>query len=127
MPATLRALLFAPRLRALRIAVFAILVVAVTWLALTPHPPHQLSTGWDKSNHLLAFATLMLSGRLSWQRRPSLLALALLAYGGLIELAQTQVPGRDGEWPDLLADALGLALGLLADKLLRHAMPLTDS
>jgi VanZ family protein len=127
MPATLHALLFAPRLRALRIAVFAALLLAVGWLALTPQPPRALSTGWDKSNHLIAFAVLMLVGRLSWPRRPWALGLALLAYGGLIELAQTQVPGRDGEWPDLLADAFGLALGLLADRLLRRARLLTES
>jgi VanZ family protein len=38
---------------------------------------------------------------------------ALLAYGGLIEVLQSFTPNRVGEWPDLLADSVGVALGLL--------------
>ncbi len=93
--------------------VFLVLLVIVGWLALTPQPPRELGTGWDKSNHLLAFSTLMICGRLGWSRHWLLLFAGLLAYGGAIELAQQQVPGRDGEWADLLADAIGLAIGQL--------------
>jgi len=32
------------------------------------------------------------------------------------------IPGRDGEWADLLADACGLGLGLLAFLLLRRLL-----
>jgi len=118
----LKTLFFGPRLRPLRIALFAALVIAVAWLALAPRPPVGISTGWDKTNHLLAFAALLCSGRLAWARRPALLALALLAYGGLIELLQLQIPGRDGEWADLLADACGMGLGLLVFLLLRRLL-----
>jgi VanZ family protein len=38
---------------------------------------------------------------------------ALLAYGGLIEILQSLTPYRSAEWADLLADGLGLAIGLL--------------
>ena len=34
------------------------LYALVTVLALLPRPPEALGTGWDKLNHLLAFATL---------------------------------------------------------------------
>ena len=45
---------------------------------------------------------------------------ALLAYGGLIEVMQAFTPSRVGEWPDLLADGVGIGLGLvLAAGLLR--------
>ena len=120
MYATLHQLMLGARLRPLRVGAFVILLMVISWLALSPHPPRDLSTGWDKSNHALAFAALMLAGRLCWLRRPWALWLALLAYGGLIELLQTQVPGRDGEWPDLLADAVGLSLGWALDALLRR-------
>jgi len=118
----LKTLCFGPRLRPLRISVFALLLIAVAWLALSPAPPVSINTGWDKANHLLAFAALLFSGRLAWAQRPALLGLALLAYGGLIELAQMQIPGRDGEWADLLADASGMGLGLLAFMLLRRLL-----
>ncbi len=99
---------------------FLVLLLTIGWLALTPQPPRELTTGWDKSNHLLAFASLMVSGRLAWPRHWLALFLGLLAYGGTVELLQLQVPGRDGEWADLLADSIGLALGhLLAPLALR--------
>ncbi|MDN3920773.1 VanZ family protein [Roseateles violae] len=119
--ATARQLVYGPAAQAPRRALFLLLIAVISWLALTPHPPRELSTGWDKSNHLLAFGALMLSSRLAWPRRRWTLLLALFAYGGLIEILQTFVPGRDGEWPDLLADSLGLALGLLLDALLRRS------
>ena len=37
--------------------------------------------------------------------------LALLAFGGAIELLQLQVPNRSGQWADLLADGIGIGLG----------------
>ncbi len=91
----------------------ALLLCAIAWLALTPKPPPAADLGWDKLNHACAFAALAAAGRFSAasSRVRAGVLLGLLAYGGLIELAQTQVPGRDGEWADLLADAVGLALG----------------
>jgi len=102
-----------------------LLILVISWLALSPAPPKQMNLGWDKLNHLSAFATLGLLGRLAWPRHTLVVPLALLAYGAAIEVLQSQVPGRSGEWPDLLADALGLLLGSLASwalsRLLRPA------
>ena len=78
-----------------RMARFALvaLVLLVGWLALVPQPPRALSTGWDKLNHLLAFAALgaaacggFASHGLA-ERSAALPAVmgALLAYGVLIE------------------------------------------
>jgi VanZ family protein len=39
--------------------------------------------------------------------------LALLAFGGAIELLQLLVPQRSAEWADLLADGLGIVVGAL--------------
>lgn len=96
---------------------FVVLVVLVAWLALTPQPPRELTTGWDKSNHFVAFGSLMVCGRLAWPLRWGWLFAGLLAYGGAIELIQLYVPGRDGEWADLLADSMGLAIGQLLSPL----------
>ena len=35
-----------------------LLLLSITWLALSPAPPPAASVGWDKANHLLAFAAL---------------------------------------------------------------------
>jgi len=94
-------------------------------LAVMPVPPQQTDLGWDKLNHLAAFAALALCAVFGWRssrasRRLGVL-LALLAFGGAIELVQLQVPNRSGEWGDLGADALGIGLGaLLAWLWLRH-------
>lgn len=106
------------------------LLIAVSYLALSPVPPRSLDTGWDKTNHLLAFGSLAFSGywglsapRTRWLALP----LLLLAYGGLIEILQLQVPGRSGEWADLLADSLGIAAGLLVAGLLGRVLQPTAS
>jgi VanZ family protein len=89
-----------------------LLLASISVLALHPDPAVELGTGWDKTNHLLAFGSLGFVAALAVPRGrlPAALA-ALLAYGGLIELLQLVIPGRTGEWADLLPDALGLAIG----------------
>lgn len=106
-------------------ALLALLVVVVSYLALSPKPPPSIDLGWDKLNHLSAFAAMAVAAWLGdggpWRRRAVWLG-ALLAFGGLIELLQTQVPGRSAEWADLLADALGIVLGaVLAAAVVRAA------
>ena len=93
------------------------LIVAVSCLALSPKPPPSVDFGWDKLNHMLAFAALAFSAHLSCpvsQVTRLLLHGALLAYGGLIEVLQLFVPGRSAAWGDLLADSIGIACGAFA-------------
>lgn len=114
----------APEQRRLWRVVLAVLLVAITWLALAPKPPDGVSTGWDKSNHALAFAALAFAGVWALWPRPRQwlwLVAALLAYGGAIEVAQGFLPPRSADWVDLLADGIGIAIGLLA------ALPFTAS
>jgi VanZ family protein len=99
-----------------------LLVVAILWLALSPVPPKTVDTGWDKANHAMAFAALgFVSVWAVWPRPRgwAWLVLALLAFGGAIEIAQTFLPPREGDWWDLLADGVGIAVGLL------FALPIT--
>jgi len=103
----------------------ALLIVLVSWLALTPRPPPEIDFGWDKLNHILAFTALGFSACMgcAGERRACLRwSAALLAFGGLIEVLQLFVPGRSCEWGDLLGDALGIACGaFLALAVLRAA------
>ncbi|MFN3303806.1 MAG: VanZ family protein [Roseateles sp.] len=107
----------APHRRPLWRALLLALLVVITWLALSPKPPEAMNTGWDKANHLLAFGCLAFAATWAIWPRPRLwgwLVLALLAYGVGIELAQSLLPPRSADWRDVLADALGIAVGLLA-------------
>jgi VanZ family protein len=94
----------------------AVLVVVVSYLAVMPAPPRELDTGWDKLNHVMAFTALALAGRFAFPGsigRWASLVLALLAFGGLIEVVQYFIPGRDSEWNDLAADSVGIVAGAL--------------
>jgi VanZ family protein len=105
----------------------AVLMLLVCYLAFSPMPPPKLSTGWDKLNHVAAFVALSVSACLGFaaqQRTAWPVLLGLLAFGGGIELVQAYVPGRDCEWADLAADAIGIVAGaLIALPLLRAVSP----
>lgn len=96
---------------------FGLCVLAVLVLALMPTNVPMPSTGWDKSNHLLAFSVMALLGRRAYPGRTMALLAGLLAYGALIEVLQSFTPNRSADWQDLVADAVGLALGWGAGRL----------
>jgi len=90
---------------------------------LWPRPPASVDlTGWDKLNHALAFAGPALAGLMARPRRGvmtgAILLMVLLAWGGVLELMQSMLPPRQGDWADLLADAVGLAVGASGYRLL---------
>lgn len=83
-----------------------------------PGPP--MFAGADKVFHLVSFALVMGTGVLAGIRA-RWLALALLAHAIVSELIQhLLLPDRSGDPVDVLADAVGVALGwLIARALLR--------
>lgn len=113
----------------------ALLIGVVSALMLWPRPPASLDlVGWDKANHAIAFAATALAGLLGRSRdsraSAATVLLALLAWGAALELLQSVLPPRQGDWADLAADGVGLLLGALAfavlgDRLLsqRRAAP----
>lgn len=105
-------------------AAFVALILIVSWLAFTPNPPPRIDLGWDKANHASAFATLLISACWAWPRRRRWAPPALLAYGVFIEIVQSFIPGRDGDWHDVVADAAGLLVGLLLLALLTKLLHL---
>jgi VanZ family protein len=97
--------------------VFGTLVLGVSYLALTPQPPPDVTTGWDKLNHTLAFLALAFAGCDAFpgsMRRLAALVIGLMAFGAAIEVAQHFVPGRSSEWMDWVADCVGIAAGCVA-------------
>jgi VanZ family protein len=99
--------------RLLHQAAFWCCLASVSFLALTSRDM-RVTTGWDKSNHLLAFSVLGVLGILAWRHRLREVLGGLLAYGCLIEVAQSFVPNRSASWEDVVADSLGLLIGWLA-------------
>ena len=100
-------------------------LVAVTcWLALRPSAGgEQWFPGADKFQHAVAFLALT-----AWflalvdRGRYAAVVLAMLAFGALIEVAQHLMPyGRQAEWADMAADALGIAMGLALSFAIRES------
>lgn len=111
---------------ALRRWAFWLCVLAVLVLALMKPMHYMPTTGWDKANHALAFAVLVVLGALAYPGVWTRLLLALLGYGVLIEVLQYFTGYRDSDWHDVVADAVGLLIGwpiarILLDLLLRRA------
>lgn len=90
----------------------------------TPSIPHL-----DKLVHAAVF--LVWTAVWRWCTRPPgvVVAFAVLALGCGTELTQLMViPGRSGDWLDLLADLIGAALGWwLGGMLQRLTNPVVDS
>lgn len=95
----------------------AVLVVTLFWGGRQPFAVGLFPGPFDKVAHSAYFATL---GLLLWfgsgGRWPVLLFLAASAVGGLDELHQATLPGRQAGLDDFLADAVaaGLVISVLA-------------
>ena len=99
---------------------FIACALAVLVLALVPSPPPMITTGWDKSNHLLAFGVMTCLGCKAFPQRLAIVLPGLLAYGALIEIMQSLTPNRSAELLDLLADSSGILLGWILIRLLAN-------
>lgn len=94
-----------------------ILVVLV--LALMPAVPNMPTTGWDKSNHVLAFAVMAVLANRAYPHRTIAVLLGLLAFGALIEVLQSFTPDHVADGQDLLADGVGLLVGWALSRIAR--------
>ena len=106
-------------------AVLLALMCIAAWFAFIPATVSTQPRGIDKIEHFLAFTALGLAAAFATHPRLRDLARAaacLLLYGGFIELVQTQLPTRQGDWADMLADGFGVAAGLAVAAGLRAAV-----
>ena len=90
-------------------------------MALSAWPiPRSIPTGNDKINHLAAFIIFsFLISRAFTGIRPGWILTWGIAYGGLIEVVQLFIPGRSSELMDLVADVIGLLVGIIAVEFIR--------
>lgn len=111
--------------RPLRLVLYAVATAILMAMCLTPQADLPSAHMGDKIEHTIAWFVLTMTGLLLSHHRPRAIAAYALALGALIELLQATMGfGRNGDWRDLLADALGvaaaLALYVLAQRLRRR-------
>lgn len=102
---------------------FWLCALAVMVLSLLPPSTPLPTTGWDKTNHLLAFSVLAVLGLRAWPARRWRVLVGLVVYGALIEVLQGMSGDREPSWLDLLADTIGIALGLGVEAALARIWP----
>src|SRR5690349_17607400 len=91
-----------------------VLVFQLFYLGSQPFAAGLIPPPWDKAAHLLVFAAIAaLLWRATSARAPLLVIAAVTVIGGLDELHQAGLPGRDADGFDLLTDACA-ALGTVA-------------
>ena len=96
----------------LRMAFWAASLFAFV-MAVLPHPIELLATS-DKVQHMTAFFVITTLGCAAFRGLSRIkLMVAMVAFGGLIELVQL-IPElhRDAQWSDWLADILAVILAL---------------
>ena len=89
-----------------------LLVIAVIIVTLVPKPPQIGGTGWDKTDHLLAYGVLMWWFRQAFDKRWRW-PLGLIALGVGLEILQGWFGYRYLELGDMVANSLGVAAGWL--------------
>lgn len=105
-------------MRALRFARFWqatawLLLIAVVVMSLIPGPPSPPVLTWDKSQHAFAWGLLSWWFLQAWEgRRPMGWCVFLLVTAALVELLQGTTGYRTSDWLDMLANTVGLAIGL---------------
>ncbi len=118
----------AARLRVTWLATAWLLVAAVVYLSLTPRPVELPLEQGDKLGHLLAYGTTMFWFAQAYEgRRRIAVVLGLVALGVGIEFVQRWTGYRDFDVFDMVADALGVVIGLaLAPPRLPNVLVLID-
>ncbi len=89
-----------------------LMVVLVVILSLLPHPSTPPIVTWDKSQHLLAYGGLMYWFGMVFPRHAPWI-LFLVALGAILEVLQGWSGYRYFEYTDMLANTLGVLVGLL--------------
>jgi VanZ family protein len=101
----------APMINILTIRILLVMaLIAISYLAFTPHNTSAVVEVNDKLSHILAFFVLAFLVDFSWpqSRWNPTKYIPLLGYGLFIEIIQASMPYRIFSSWDLAADALGL-------------------
>ncbi|HEX5711272.1 MAG TPA: VanZ family protein [Sulfuricurvum sp.] len=92
---------------------FFITFCVIEYLALTPQHIEVIEGLWDKQNHFIAFFVLYILLSLSTTQLSTLKKFGLLFLVGFqIEAMQYFIPGRFFSLMDIVADSIGILIGL---------------
>ena len=100
---------------------FALLIciLSIEYLATTTREIEIVSGMWDKSNHFMAFFVLYLLISFAYQHMKIFhKILWLLAFAIQIEVVQYFIEGRFFSLMDVVADTIGMLIGVLIFRLL---------
>lgn len=100
-------------LKKLYILAFFICLVAIEFLATTTTKIETIENMWDKSNHFIAFLVLYILLSLAYENLSILSkSLWLLVFAMQIEIVQYFIPERYFSTLDIVADSIGILLGI---------------
>jgi VanZ family protein len=108
--------------RPLRLSVFGAATAVLLYLSLAPNEdlPGAIMF-WDKAEHALAYLVLAGLGLILFPRHRFGVAVYSLAVGVGVEFLQAAMGfGRQGDWRDALAGAIGVAAALGLDLAVRR-------
>ena len=109
-------------IQALSRVCFILSLVAIEYLATTTIQIKPLEGSWDKLNHFIAFSTLYLLYSLGYKGVSDKIKVSvLIAFGLQIEIVQSFIPNRYFSLLDIVADIIGIAIGLLFYKMIAFA------
>ncbi|MBN2721399.1 MAG: VanZ family protein [Campylobacterales bacterium] len=101
-------------LRYIHQATFFITLFVIEFLATATVGVESVTLGWDKLNHLFAFMVLYILISLAFRDLSiALKVLLLFAFGLQIEIVQSFLPPREFSSFDMVADMVGIILGVL--------------
>ncbi|HZZ70125.1 MAG TPA: VanZ family protein, partial [Phenylobacterium sp.] len=101
--------------RPARLAIYGLACLILLYITLAPGKDvPEVGIVWDKAEHATAWAVLTGAGLLLSTRRRWAIPLFAFGFGAAVEILQAVMPfGRDGDWHDLAADSVGIAVAYL--------------
>jgi VanZ family protein len=112
-------------MKPLGILQFWLFLLFCSYMSLTPAPPSAVLTVSDKLLHAVGYLALYLSCTLAYPLAAHLLPrlCSLLGYSILIEILQHFIPNRGFSLLDILANAVGLLLGVGVAQIFKRCLP----
>jgi len=106
-----------------RVGLYALACLILLYMTLAPGEDVPGSgLVWDKAEHAASWAVLTGVGLLLSTHRRWVIPVFAFIFGAVIEVLQgTMGLGRDGDWHDLAADSVGIAVACVVWRLMLRA------
>jgi len=106
-----------------RVGIYALACLILLYLTLAPgRDVPGVGLVWDKAEHAISWAVLTGAGLLLSTHRRWVIPVFAFIFGAVIEVLQgTMGLGRDGDWHDLAADSVGIAVAWVVWRLMLRA------